>query len=121
MTVNIEHVGIDQDTEFACEYLIDLFAKTNDLHSTEEFKLADTLPGGNVVRFLDVVAQMGMTVYAESKNPRTKRRIISCVKKCLDLSEQQSYHYSNTGKFLGFPTSIGGGLSEHLKEGYDVK
>ncbi len=122
MTVNIEHIGIDQDTEYAVEEVLNYAKESGEFDGNfTDAKApndADYLPGGNVVLFLDFIVRLAEDLIVKTKSPRKKWRLRSDIVKIMNLREQQASTHAATGKFLAFPSSPYAGLSDHLKIGF---
>lgn len=118
MSVNIEHFQIDQDTEYCVESILTV-ARANGYDGN--FALADSqsdpefLPGGNVIKYLDKVADIAADVIGKTKSPTKRRRLIYEMNKVVNFREMQAQHFAETGRFMAFPASPYGPLSAHLR------
>lgn len=123
MSVDIEHICIDQDTEYSVEEVLN-YGKESGLYDGN-FAVAiegeaDWLPGGNVVKFLDAVLHIAYEVLAVCKNPRKKWRLKNDIRKIDRLRETQAEYFADNNQYIGFPTSPHSPLTQHLLNGVDL-
>lgn len=111
MTVNIEHVNIDDETEIWVEMVLtiakeyvafDLTGRDSDLHS------------GNVLEYLDDVMSFGEEALRKAKGEEIIRLNVA-MRRITDFRNLQSYHFNDYETFMAWPTSKYGPLSKHLK------
>lgn len=120
-SVDIEHVGIDQDTEYAIEDVLTIaksFGYGNFATATVDDK--EYLPEGNIIAFLESIMEIAEDVLSKTKRPSQKYRLRIGLRKSMALQDKQAAFFAKHKKYLGFPTSPEGGLSEHLREGYST-
>ena len=121
MTVNIEHVGINQDVEHAVEYVLTL-ARDDGYSNFAKANVGDKeyLPEANVIHFLDAIMGIAEKLLAKMKSPSQRQFLRMAYHKILLLRKAQEEYFGKNEKYIQFPASQQGVLSNHLKGGFKI-
>lgn len=114
---DIESIWLDQDREFATEYILSKAKKYEygNFATAKDALSKEFLPSGDPVLFLSTVIGIGGDVLSKSKNPTEKWNIRNCITKLSAWITVQENHKIQHGRYSLFPASPEGILASHLK------